>query len=551
MRDDLNCEPRIILRLRSIRPLDYHVALRRPFMSPFSWSPQYIDTVIVGSGPSALLLSFLLHGNIPHYLTSAPHPDAILHAKLSDDLFNADPRNLDAHFQASRIPYSTAALPINVLFDTVLRPLADTEPGTYRSCIEWRKEPEKVVPHVIIGDEPPGGLWANTTASVSSDLGALSYADQLSLPGYSLQDHFKATGRSDLSDLSRPSRRDVAEYLAAYPTAVAISDSILPASKASGVRRTGQGFIIESHHIQCRHLVLASGAFSRLIQPPSPLQPLLQLDSSKTDDDLPLLVVGSGFSAADVILTHLPKRRIIHVFKWNPEARPSPLRSCHKDAYPEYASVYRLMKKAAMSTLGEAAAFTPLARARSNPFFEREGNYEGLPNATAEYASERQGVGHVFITQHDGTRVTREVGGLQYVVGRRGPLDYLCLDLQAEILGQQSASAAAVPINTLRRRVSENPEVAPNVFVVGSLTGDSLIRFAYGTCVGVAGTIEARVATSSSEKAAGLNEGQDSAGSTSWHRRSPKKHEFQELKGDSSHMFHRTMSFTGSKCIIQ
>src|SRR5581483_857929 len=36
---------------------------------------------------------------------------------------------------------------------------------------------------------------------------------------------------------------------------------------------------------------------------------------------------------------------------------------------------------------------------------------------------------------------------------------------------------------TLRVKVMEDLEVARNVFVIGSLTGDSLIRFAYGGCI--------------------------------------------------------------------
>jgi hypothetical protein len=44
---------------------------------------------------------------------------------------------------------------------------------------------------------------------------------------------------------------------------------------------------------------------------------------------------------------------------------------------------------------------------------------------------------------------------------------------------------------TLRDKVLEDIEVAPNVFAIGSLTGDSLIRFAYGSCTYAAGKIMA------------------------------------------------------------
>ena len=46
---------------------------------------------------------------------------------------------------------------------------------------------------------------------------------------------------------------------------------------------------------------------------------------------------------------------------------------------------------------------------------------------------------------------------------------------------------------TLRDKVEKGFEVAKGVFVVGSLTGDSLIRFAFGGCCVVAGDIQRSV----------------------------------------------------------
>ena len=456
-------------------------------------SPASVDTVIIGSGPAALLLSFILHGNIPHHRASAPHPDHFLNAKLPADLFDVDIADLESHFQSSRFSYSTAALPINVLFDTLLRPLADTDPEAHESSIEWRQEPEKSVRHVIIGDSPPGGVWTHNTVPISGDIGALSYVDQLSLPGYSLQDYLAANDCSQPSHCERPSRRAVAEYLLAYPAAVGIGDSISPVSRASDIKRTEGGFLVGSHNLKCRHLVLASGIFSGLISPPPLLRPLLRLGLGD-HAEAPLLVVGSGFTAADLILTYLHKRRILHVFRWDPEDRPSPLRACHKEAYPDYARIYRLMKKAARSALGEAAPFTPLARARSKPLdkSELDSNYEGIPNAVIEHASSDGLVGKVAVRLHNGSIMHREISGLQYVVGRRGSLEYLDSNLQAEIIDPDRPEVHAVSGKTLRSKVAEDPEVAPDVFAVGSLAGDSLIRFAYGTCIRAAGKIIAR-----------------------------------------------------------
>jgi hypothetical protein len=211
----------------------------------------------------------------------------------------------------------------------------------------------------------------------------------------------------------------------------------------------------------------------------------------------PLLVIGSGFSAADVIISAPPNRRIIHIFKWAPEKRPSPLRGCHHTAYPEYAAVYRQMKIAALASNKSRTVKSPLMRRKSNPFLQKRDwdLYEGLPNAEITNVSKSiNGTATITIRLTSGEEKTREVGGLDYVVGRRGTLDFLSNELRTEIL---SAPDQVLPINTqalisgrtLRTKAEISLEIAKNVFITGSLTGDSLIRHAVGGCVFAAGRI--------------------------------------------------------------
>ncbi|KAH7406797.1 hypothetical protein DE146DRAFT_405426 [Phaeosphaeria sp. MPI-PUGE-AT-0046c] len=453
--------------------------------------PQCVDTVIIGNGPSALILSYILHGYIPYYLGG--HYDAILDAKLrkepnllhlTDDLY--------AHF-ASSLRYSTQALPVNTLLDTLIRPNADTEVNP-TSCIEWRYEPGKAVSHVAIGDtDHAGGQWADNPVSASADIGTLSYAEQLSLPGYSYADHVASIEKQDQCDFVRPSRTDVAGYLRAYPEAVGIADAVFARTRVEDVCRTKDGFVVGSLGIRCKHLVLASGTFTVNIPPPLSLAPVAQLDHVLE----PLLVIGSGFSAADVIISAPPTRRIVHIFQWAPETRASPLRGCHHTAYPEYATVYRQMKLAAIASNKTRAVKSPAVRRKSNPYQNRDWSlYEGLPNANVidVATNEQSGTATVTIRLSSGEQIEREVGGLDYVVGRRGTLDFLSTDLRTEIF---TAPEQFAPINTntlisgrtLRPKAEISLEVARNVFITGSLTGDSLIRHAVGGCVFAAGRI--------------------------------------------------------------
>jgi hypothetical protein len=469
--------------------------------------PKEVDTVIVGNGPSALILSFILSGNIPYYNPAKPHPDPILQKKIlrSPSLLKLNVRELTAHFAASRLSYSTQALPINALLDTLIRPLADTDPGEYDSCVEWRYEEDRRVTHLVLGNTTqPGGQWADDAASAGSTIGTLSYAEMLSLPGYTIEQHFSKIRQHPPAECSRPTRREVAEYLAAYPKAVNIEDFIFTHVNVSEVSRVERGFHIGSHGLYCKHLVLASGVFSNLIPPPTYLRPLATACQLKRRTDLPILVVGSGFTAADVILTSAPGTKIIHVFKWLSD-RPSPLQACHPRAYPEYAGVYRQMKVAAKGMLGMQAVFSPLRHKKTNPFFEQRGwerDYEGFPNVSITNVVLLDDKALVTLETNDGRIFRREVANLEYVVGRRGSLKYLDTRLMMQVLDGSEAHATGaheISSRTLRSKVEENLEVAPSVFVIGSLTGDSLIRFAFGGCIFAASEIIKQVGDRSEE----------------------------------------------------
>ncbi len=464
--------------------------------------PAQVATAIVGNGPSALILSYILNGNIPYYNASNPHPDPILHQKLlqSPALLDVDVTDLTAHFAASRLSYSTQALPINVLLDTLLRPLADTHPREYRTCVEWRHEESKRVPHVVLGNTTQaGGQWADNPVSASWDIGTLSYAEMLSLPGYTFENHYYRINGRQPPDFHRPTRREVAAYLKVYPEMVNISDSIFTNIEVSNICRTTNGFHIASPGIRCKHLILASGIFTTLIPPRPLLRPLAALLPSPSTTLAPLLVIGSGFTAADIIISTPPGRKILHIFKWDPDEHPSPLKGCHPRAYPEYASVYRQMKLAAKKALNVHDVATPLRSKKCNPLFAQrnwEDTYEGFPNTFVKDAVMRDGMAIITLEGNDGHAFDRKVSSMEYVVGRRGSLRFLDIKITQEVLGvaqEDIGSQNMVSGRTLRAKAEESLEVAPDVFIIGSLVGDSLIRFAFGGCVFAAHNIMERV----------------------------------------------------------
>ena len=456
----------------------------------------------VGNGPSAMILSYILHGNIPFYSARHPHPDPFLHDKLKDapELLHLDIARLTDHFEASRFSYSTQALPVNALLDALVRPGGEIDDET-PSCIEWRHFPERAVPHLVLGNaERPGGQWTECPPDTKWDIQSLSYAGMLSLPGYSFDEHHRRLHGADMPPFTRPSRQEISDYMAAYPSTVGIDDAFRSKEQIGKVTRVDDKFHIGSHGIRCSHLVLASGIFTEPKTARPLLQPLLHLEppAMPTKELPPLLVIGSGFSAADIIISAPPDQKIIHIFKWEPDTKPSPLKGCHQQAYPEYAGVYRLMKRAATVRSRDGNGRTKPVTFRSGtltPFLEsRDWNdiYEGLPNTRVVDVKVDGSQAEVALCMHDGMTFTRSVSGLSYAVGRRGSLNYLDNGLRGEIIGQKATDDDdLISARTLRAQSQIDLEVAKDVFVIGSLTGDSLIRFAYGGCAYVAGKIMA------------------------------------------------------------
>lgn len=318
----------------------------------------------------------------------------------------------------------------------------------------------------------------------------------LSLPGSSFEEYYRGVHGEGAPFYLRPTRRDVAGYLARYTEMVGISDAIFPNETASGISRHGDGFRVASHGLVCKHLVLASGTFTSLVPPRPLLRPLMELrPPTPAASKEPLLVVGSGFSAADVILSAPRDQKIVHIYKWAPGTNPSPLRACHQDSYPEYAGVYRKMKLAAL-----ASKTTKLKGSR--PSNQRhpsqldlardwDTSYEGLPNTAIVDVDSHGDYATVTLQTGDKPPIQRRVGSFAYVVGRRGSLDYLDQLLRKEVC-PDSDQWNNVTGATLREKVSEDLEATPGVFITGSLTGDSLIRFGYGACAYAAGRILAQ-----------------------------------------------------------
>lgn len=120
------------------------------------------------------------------------HPNPLLHSKLGEqphlsllEQVPVSPQFSHSHekvaasraFPPQDLEYLCEGLegrssnPVAVLFDSLLLP--DSDFGLeHTSPLEWRYEPERAVPHLVLGKGPPGGAWHVRYSSYSCDVGS-------------------------------------------------------------------------------------------------------------------------------------------------------------------------------------------------------------------------------------------------------------------------------------------------------------------------------------------------------------------------------------------
>ncbi|KAG5361429.1 hypothetical protein CJU90_2812 [Yarrowia sp. C11] len=577
-----------------------------------------INTVVIGSGPAGLCLSYILHGNIPYYNPAVAHPDPELHRLLVPYEYQPGKKSagrslLDAvsnkqvlqHVIEKGPHFRSSMLPVNLLLDLLV--VSDEINYVSRdqmdSRITWIHEPERAIDHVVIGTHP-GGQWAQSdTSTTTPDDQCLSYAEMLSLPGYPFSTHYQEKYGKAPPEFLRPRRKDIASYFDAYPDVVGISDSLIIGTVIEVDVRNKGGYTVSyngqvglmtpgsesvpgspsgtnscqtaprrtpSCRLTATNVVLATGIFDK----PSQFKThkhsncssksllynsectgmtlnelidkrfngLFHFDHSDSDITL---VVGSGFSAADIISSTFKQGgRVLHLFKWGD--KPCPLKGFPRELYPEYASIYRWMKLAAAAQKRSANGSQPtngVVTTRKCKFEENGCHYEGLANTTIISAED----GVLKLELPSGEIVTRKVGSVRICVGRTGSLQFLsnrilhALDLAQKEAYTVSKHTISKRILSPQRKDNKDPpstaltdlgvkhtnrptsngdpktpdsagaspctfagapgdaalceatdqafygdfQVLPNMYAIGSLAGDSLVRFVLGGAAAV------------------------------------------------------------------
>lgn len=135
--------------------------------------PKEMDVVIVGNGPSALTMGYLLLGHQAFYSGGQPgiepHPDPRIHSILAEQPFNLE-NDLEELAQMDFSGSSRIVDPVARLLDSLAHPLSDVDPDQ-PTRLGWMRG-RKAIKFSILGKGPIGGIWAQLA---TSEMRALRY----------------------------------------------------------------------------------------------------------------------------------------------------------------------------------------------------------------------------------------------------------------------------------------------------------------------------------------------------------------------------------------
>ncbi|CAK1543651.1 unnamed protein product [Leptosia nina] len=329
----------------------------KPCQHTLSDDVVYKDVVVVGNGPSGMVTSFVLAGNVP-YLKDIPEDlpiDEMLRARLSNlppgqSLYDADLLELAEGLEGR------SQNPISLLMDNLLRPCADL--GIQAdSLIEWRYDVEKEIDHVVLGRGPPGGAWHTFPPQVRT----LSPGAWLSLPPHTTDSAERLTA----SAVAEYCRRYVqACHLQRYFRCNVVVTSVTAAPPGTGApcspacprsasycvsgydHKEGRGF-----RYACRRVVIAAGACDRpnvlpehishhALHQLAALEKAAQLNQQHPKSQSRCWWWVRGVSAADAV--RLARASGLHVYHLHRTAADS-LAKLPLLNYPDYNQVYKMM----------------------------------------------------------------------------------------------------------------------------------------------------------------------------------------------------------------
>ncbi|XP_054164452.1 oxidative stress-induced growth inhibitor 2-like [Oppia nitens] len=440
------------------------------------------EVVIIGNGPSAITLSYMLSGNWPFYKKDQTlNPNEFLHQRLIDDsVINKSLVEQDLEYLSDGLE-GRSINKVSLLLDQLQHPEADfgvENPST----LQWKYFPDKAIDHVVIGKGLPGGAWHSMNDC--KEILTISLGSWMQLPDMEIREWCSQHRRE-----SRVSLSTVANYYYNYVKNKDLMKNFKHFSTVTSVRfdRQINKYQIDGYDsngdefkYQTPRVVLATGNCDRINRLGVPgedlpfvlhslneLEQLIAQSKVKSTTD-PILIVGAGLSAADaVIAARFRKVPIIHAFRRHPEDPALIFNQLPENMYPEYHSVHSKMKAKSLSSSG----------------------YEALPmHCVKEIKSNKEvilvnriGVDDTCLT----TSVKIKVSYVLVLIGMKPNLTFVEKDLLCNLGIKKNedifSRSNPIAIDTY----THESLVAPGLYAMGPIIGDNFVRFVQGGALAI------------------------------------------------------------------
>lgn len=179
----------------------------------------------MGNGPSAIALSYLLHGHRPYY-NGNPHSDSLLVSRLHGS--KASIVDQDLEFLSEGLE-GRSPNPVALLWDALTHPDADLGAES-SSLLKWKYEPDKAIPHLVLGKMKPGGSWQRMEGNMQT----LSQSTWMEMPDRPFRQWLADRGRKQ--DY-RATVGDVCDYYEEYVTSAGLKEHFMDYHVVTSVQK--------------------------------------------------------------------------------------------------------------------------------------------------------------------------------------------------------------------------------------------------------------------------------------------------------------------------
>ncbi|CAF3775068.1 unnamed protein product [Adineta steineri] len=458
------------------------------------------DVVIIGNGPSAIALSYLLSGHIP-YWNGCPVSNDYLNMKLEKHVKDNSLFEQDLEFLSDGLE-GRSRNPVSLLIDNLIHPDADLG-ANLQSKIKWRHDPLSAIDHICIGRGGIGGVWNRLT---SKQLHTVSMATWMELPNYSMSTFRQkyracrlrqATNNENASIINddtslRATYDEIRSYYINYVKkhrlinyfrngheVVSIERVCIDApfydDLTQEIRTPEALWEIRGYDEQtkipfimhAKYVVLATGIPQQITKPLgiigeqashsftytclTDIEDIIVNKKRLTKNSKPLLIIGCGLTAIDVLLLCqqylIP---VVHVFRRAIDDHELVLNQLSATVFPEYEYIKELIKQSTIPTTSTSVEWSYQCCIQSEIISITEDGTVHIRNLRTQITTEYEISLIAKLTGAESeipffrSLTTNKNNGLNI-----NPYTYECTDLE-------------------------------NIYALGALAGDKLVRFLQG-----------------------------------------------------------------------